>query len=97
MWKWISNLFQKKLVIEERRILMPKEGEIVLFNFPKDTPREIMQILDKRLVEADNLGYSYIIMSGVDLEVMKTKKKQIRRGKHGDDKIGRHKESARKG
>ena len=46
--------------IKAAKIKMPKEGECIIFKFPKDTPKEILDEWDRRLTEFQNLNRSFI-------------------------------------
>lgn len=61
------GLFKKKdqniyvhFKIETTPIEMPKDGECIIFKFPKDTPKEIIAEWDRRLVEFQNMDRKFI-------------------------------------
>ena len=49
--------------IKAEQIPMPKEGEMVLFVLPANTPTVIAHELEQRLAEAVNLDRRYLISS----------------------------------
>jgi len=59
--------------INASTLVMPKDDECIVLQFPKNTPKEVMQEFDKRLAEFQNGWISFIAVT-VPIKFIKTKK-----------------------
>jgi hypothetical protein len=79
--------------IETTKIQMPKEDECVIFQFPKDTPREVLEQFDRTIVEFQNQQRNFIVTTQ-ELTFVKTTKGNLERYHDEDDKSRGHSEPA---
>jgi len=76
---WLNRIFDKTITkiyeIKNYYLSMPKEDELLIFQFPKDTPIIILEEFERNLVEFQNQDRKFIVLDG-NIKIIKTNKKQ---------------------
>ena len=99
MLEWLRNLLKSEVTFKIKRYVveMPKDGECVVFQFPKGTPMEVVREFDSRLVEFQNMNRKFIT-TDIELRMVRTKKGKMEVKEDGEDfEIGGLKISKGKG